>query len=118
MINLGPFHARLALLCTRLFNSLLFQLVIMASSCSFHGIVGIENATAYSLEKRRFWRMNGFIPLPTETSDTSHDLPTSIFTYGGQTAPPDEGAYFINARMITASADDVATKYALVTDSC
>ncbi|KIK32838.1 hypothetical protein CY34DRAFT_110824 [Suillus luteus UH-Slu-Lm8-n1] len=79
----------------------------MASSCSFHGIVGIEKAAPYSLEKRHFWRMDGFIPLPAETDEGATDLPATIFTYGGRTAPPDHGVYFINARIITTTTDDV-----------
>ncbi|KAG1756787.1 uncharacterized protein EDB91DRAFT_1076721 [Suillus paluster] len=30
----------------------------MAFACSFHGIVGIENATPYALDKRWFWKMD------------------------------------------------------------
>ncbi|KAG1759352.1 hypothetical protein EDD22DRAFT_955946 [Suillus occidentalis] len=79
----------------------------MASSCSFHGIVGIEKAAPYSLEKRHFWKMDGFIPLPAETDESTSDLPATIFTYGVRTAPPDHGVYFINVRIITTTTDDV-----------
>lgn len=41
----------------------------------FHGVVGIESATHYSLENRRFWKMDGFIPLPMHSDETTTDLP-------------------------------------------
>ncbi|KAG2093149.1 uncharacterized protein F5147DRAFT_779470 [Suillus discolor] len=80
----------------------------MASSCTFHGIVGIQNASPCSLGRKRFWKMDGFVPLATDGEDTSNamDLPASVFTFGGSTAPTEDGVYFINARLITTTAGD------------
>ncbi|KAG1850677.1 hypothetical protein F4604DRAFT_1934356 [Suillus subluteus] len=91
VLSSSPFHARLTLLCTRTVNSHLFQLILIASCCTFHGVVGIENAAPYSIENRHFWKMDGFIPLPMDSEENTSDLPASIFTYGGRTAPPDDG---------------------------
>ncbi|KAG2121604.1 hypothetical protein DEU56DRAFT_834004 [Suillus clintonianus] len=63
----------------------------IVSCCSFRGIVGIQDANPYALEKNRFCGMAYLF---------------SIFTFGGRTAPPDDGVYFTNARMITEIAGD------------
>ncbi|KAG1843706.1 hypothetical protein C8R48DRAFT_736242 [Suillus tomentosus] len=82
----------------------------MASACSFHGIVGIQNAMAYSLDsKKRFWKMEGFVPVSLDPEDSAGDLPVSVFVFGGKTAPPDDGIYFINARVITTTVDEETT---------
>lgn len=89
----------------------LIPILAMASSCSFHGIVGIQNISPTSLNKKRSWRMDGFVPLTTDAEDTTTaiDLPFSILTFGDRTALPDDGVYFINALLITATAGDETT---------
>jgi hypothetical protein len=82
----------------------------MALSCTLHGIVGIQNATPCApLDKKRFWKMDCFVPLLLDTDDSSSDLPASVFTFGGRTAPPEDGVYFINARLITSGGGDNTT---------
>ncbi|KAG2111326.1 uncharacterized protein F5147DRAFT_651502 [Suillus discolor] len=79
----------------------------MASACTFHGVVGIKNATPYTLEpKKRYWKMHGFVPLSLDADDDIGDLLVSVFTFGGTTAQPEDGNYFINARVITSTADE------------
>lgn len=79
----------------------------MASACSFHGVVGIQNAVPYALEARkRFWKMEGFVPLSLDVEDDLADLAVSVFIFGGTTAPPEDGIYFINARIITSTTDE------------
>lgn len=50
--------------------------------------------------------MDGYISLSMDSEETSTDLLTSIFTYGSRTAPPEDGVYFVNARLIMATVDD------------
>ncbi|KAG1897600.1 uncharacterized protein F5891DRAFT_982568 [Suillus fuscotomentosus] len=79
----------------------------MASACSFHGIVGIQNAVPYALEARKcFWKMDGFVPLSLDIEDDLADLAVSVFIFGGTTAPPEDGIYFINACVITSTIDE------------
>ncbi|KAG1863415.1 hypothetical protein C8R48DRAFT_708289 [Suillus tomentosus] len=79
----------------------------MASACSFHGVIGVQNATPYVLEaNKRFWKMEGFVPISVESDDTVCDLPVSVFIFGGKNAPPEDGIYFINARLITTAVED------------
>jgi hypothetical protein len=91
----------------------------MASSCTLHGIVGIQKATAYCLEpKKRFWKMEGFVPLSADADNEIGDLPVSVFTFGGKNMPPEDGIYFINARVITATTDDETTLELYCVDVC
>ncbi|KAG1727403.1 hypothetical protein EDB19DRAFT_197813 [Suillus lakei] len=48
--------------------------------------------------------MEGFVLVLFETEDIAGDLPVSIFILGGRNAPPEDGIYFINARVIFATA--------------
>jgi len=67
----------------------------MASVCSFHSVVGIQNATHYVLEPRKmFWKMDGFVPVSLDTDNDVGDLPISIFIFSGKNAPPEDGIYF------------------------
>ncbi|KAG2087202.1 uncharacterized protein F5147DRAFT_841485 [Suillus discolor] len=69
----------------------------MATACSFHGIVGIQNATPYSLDsKKRFWKMEGFVPVSLDPEDSIGDPPVSVFVFGGKTAPPEDGINFVS----------------------
>lgn len=81
----------------------------MALSCTLHGIVGIQNATPYALDKKRFWKMDCLVSLLLDTDDSGSDLPASVSTFGGRTAPPEDGVYFINARLITSGGGDNTT---------
>ncbi|KAG2067113.1 hypothetical protein BDR04DRAFT_1105649 [Suillus decipiens] len=47
----------------------------MASACSFHGVIGIQNATPYLLDSKK-------------------------------NAPPEDGIYFINVRIVTAAVEE------------
>ncbi|KAG1761172.1 hypothetical protein EDD22DRAFT_954238 [Suillus occidentalis] len=79
----------------------------MASACTFQGIVGIQNATRYSLDpKKTFWKMEGFVPVSPDPEDGVGDLSASVFVFGGRNAPPEDGIYFVNARIVTTTVDE------------
>jgi hypothetical protein len=78
----------------------------MTSACTFHGIIGVQNAAPYALDKKRYWKMDGYVPLPFETHPSAEDLEVTVFAFGGGTPPPEDGIYFINARLITVTNDD------------
>ncbi|KAG1800912.1 uncharacterized protein HD556DRAFT_1438913 [Suillus plorans] len=74
----------------------------------YKSIMGIQNASPYSLNRKFFWKMDGFVPLAPDTEDSGNamDLPMSIFTFGGSTALPEDGVYFINTHLITTTVGD------------
>ncbi|KIK32884.1 hypothetical protein CY34DRAFT_100593 [Suillus luteus UH-Slu-Lm8-n1] len=90
----------------------------MASACTFHGVIGIEHAEPYVLEsKKRFWKMDGFVPISTDPEDSAGDLPASVFIFGGNNPPPEDGIYFVNARIVTTvNQDDTSLELYCVDD--
>jgi hypothetical protein len=56
--------------------------------------------------KKRFWKMDGFVPISTDPEDSAGDLPASVFVFGGNNPPPEDGIYFINARIVTTVTQD------------
>ncbi|KAG1835942.1 hypothetical protein F4604DRAFT_2009498, partial [Suillus subluteus] len=89
---------------TAIFSS---ALTTMASACTYHGIVGVQNATRYILDpKKTFWMMEGFVPVSPDPEDGIGDLPASIFIFGGRNAPPEDGIYFVNARIVTTTVNE------------
>jgi hypothetical protein len=54
----------------------------MTSACTFHGIIGIQDATPYAMDKKRYWKMDGFVPLPFETDTSTGDLQVTVFAFG------------------------------------
>ncbi|KAG2108046.1 PIF1-like helicase-domain-containing protein [Suillus discolor] len=36
----------------------------MATSASFHGVVGLQNGSRYQIDRKNFWRYDGFIATP------------------------------------------------------
>jgi hypothetical protein len=91
------------------FRLLSSSCAVMTSACTFHGIIGIQDATPYALDKKRYWKMDGFVPLPFETDTSAGDLQVTVFAFGGGTPPPEDGIYFINARLLTVTNDDETT---------
>jgi hypothetical protein len=88
------------------------------SACTFHGILGVQNATPYAVDKKRFWKMDGYVPLPLETDLSAGDLPVAVFAFGGGTPPPEDGIYFANARLLTVTADDETNVELCCVDVC
>lgn len=79
----------------------------MASACTYHGIIGIQNAARYILDpKKTFWQMEGFVPVSPDPEDGVGDLPAAVFTFGGRNAPPENGIYFVNARIVTTTVNN------------
>jgi hypothetical protein len=58
----------------------------MTSMCTFHGIIGIQDATPYAVDKKGYWKMDGFVPLPFETETSTGDLQLTVFAFGGTRA--------------------------------
>jgi hypothetical protein len=78
----------------------------MTSACTFHDIIGVQDAMPYAMDKKRYWKMDGYVPLPLETETSAEDLHVTIFAFGGGTPPPEDGIYSINARLLTVTNDD------------
>jgi hypothetical protein len=53
--------------------------------------------------------MDGFVPISTDPEDSAGDLPASLFVFGGNNPPPEDGIYFINARIVTTVNEDVTS---------
>jgi len=82
---------------------------IMASSCHFHGVIGISNGRSFNYApKKTFWKHDGVLPLQ------AGDLSVDLFTFGGNPAPLDEGLYSGVARAVTRlTAEDHAPRLEL-----
>ncbi|KAG1869967.1 hypothetical protein F4604DRAFT_1926750 [Suillus subluteus] len=65
----------------------------MATSASFHGVVGLQNASRYVIDKNNYWRYDGFIATPE-----MGDIPVNVFTFGANTASAEDGIYLLDAR--------------------
>jgi hypothetical protein len=50
----------------------------MTSACTFHGIIGVQDAMPYAMDKKRYWKMDGYVPLPLETETSAEDLHVSM----------------------------------------
>ncbi|KAG0707164.1 hypothetical protein DFH29DRAFT_995226 [Suillus ampliporus] len=58
----------------------------MATSASFHGVVGIQNGGRFQIDKKNFWRYDGFIATPDGV-----DLHINVFMFGANTASVEDG---------------------------
>lgn len=90
----------------------------MTSACTFHGIIGVQDAVPYAIDRKRYWKMDGYVPLPLETDESAGDLHVIVFAFGGGTPPPEDGIYFINARMLTVTNDDETNVEMCCVDVC
>ena len=66
----------------------------MATSCTFHGIIGISSASPYMMDNKNFWRYQAFIATP------DGDFAVSVFAFRGNTASVEHGIYLIDARAV------------------
>ncbi|KAG1774663.1 hypothetical protein EV702DRAFT_1180643 [Suillus placidus] len=48
----------------------------MATSCTFHRLIGFQNASRYQYDNKNYWRYDGYIALP------DGDLAVAVFTFG------------------------------------
>ncbi|KAG2357034.1 hypothetical protein BDR07DRAFT_1421412 [Suillus spraguei] len=64
----------------------------MATSASFHGVVGLQNGNRYQIDKKSYWRYDGFIATP------ERDIRVNVFTFGANTASAEDGIYLLDAR--------------------
>jgi hypothetical protein len=85
----------------------------MTLACTFHGIIGVQDA--YAIDKKK---MDGYVPLPLETEESAGDLHVTVFTFGGGSPPPEDGIYFINARILTVTNDDETNVEMCCVDVC
>ncbi|KAG1865186.1 hypothetical protein C8R48DRAFT_772884 [Suillus tomentosus] len=70
----------------------------MATSCTFHGLVGIQNASIYQYDNKHYWKYDGYIALPDS------DLAVTVFTFGANTASAEDGIYLMHACAMIGSA--------------
>jgi hypothetical protein len=73
----------------------------MATCATYHGIIGIQNGTHYSLDNKTFWRYEGFVPEPE-----GGDLPVEVFAFKGSSASAKKGIYLLDARAVIGRAAD------------
>ena len=66
----------------------------MAMSCTFHGIIGISNASPCMVDNKNFWRYQAFIVM------LDGDFAVSMFVFQGYTASVEHGIYLIDARAV------------------
>ncbi|KAI5994318.1 hypothetical protein EDD15DRAFT_787369, partial [Pisolithus albus] len=64
----------------------------MASCSMYVGIIGLTNGTTSQLERRNFWKYDGYVPVP------DGDLSVSFFTFGGSVPPVCDGIYYVTAK--------------------
>ncbi|KAG2365898.1 hypothetical protein BDR07DRAFT_1480782 [Suillus spraguei] len=70
----------------------------MVTSCTFHGLVGIQNASRYQYDNKHYWKYDGYIALPDS------DLAVAVFTFGANTASAEDGIYLMHGRTMIGSA--------------
>ncbi|KAG2366358.1 hypothetical protein BDR07DRAFT_1396276 [Suillus spraguei] len=63
----------------------------MTTSTSFHGVVGLQNGSRYQIDKKNYWRYDGFITTP-EMGDIR------VFTFGANAASVEDGIYLLDTR--------------------
>ncbi|KAG1817030.1 hypothetical protein DFJ58DRAFT_751643 [Suillus subalutaceus] len=66
-------------------------IAIMVTSASFHGMVGLQNASRYMIDKKNYWRYDGFIATPE-----MGDIPLNMFTFSANTASTEDGIYLLD----------------------
>jgi len=69
----------------------------MATSASFHGVVGLQNPSRYQIARKNYWRYDAFIATPE-----IGDIRVNLFTFGADTASAEDGIYLLDARTIIA----------------
>ncbi|KAG2119827.1 uncharacterized protein F5147DRAFT_767295 [Suillus discolor] len=65
----------------------------MATSASFHGVVGLRNGSRYQIDKKNYWRYDAFIA----TLELG-DVRINVFTFGANTASVEDGIYLLDTR--------------------
>ncbi|KAG2063631.1 hypothetical protein BDR04DRAFT_1123131 [Suillus decipiens] len=65
----------------------------MATSASFHGVVGLQNGSRYQIKKKNYWHYNGFIATPE-----MGDICVNVFTFGANAASVEDSIYLLDAR--------------------
>jgi hypothetical protein len=43
--------------------------------------IGVQNVMPYAVDKKRYWRMDGYVPLPFETDTSGGDLEVTVFRF-------------------------------------
>ncbi|KAG2105469.1 uncharacterized protein F5147DRAFT_838078 [Suillus discolor] len=77
----------------------------MATSASFHGVVGLQNGSRYQIDKKNYWRHDAFIATPE-----LGDVRINVFTFG---ASAEDGIYLLDART-TSDSDPIIDDEGLV----
>ncbi|KAG2142179.1 hypothetical protein BD769DRAFT_1426089 [Suillus cothurnatus] len=63
----------------------------MATSASFHGIVGLQNTSRYQIARKNYWHYDAFIATPE-----IGDICVNVFTFGANTASAEDGIYLLD----------------------
>ncbi|KAG1881331.1 uncharacterized protein F5891DRAFT_1204180 [Suillus fuscotomentosus] len=98
--QVGLNHPQLARSLSRLseLRVILLSSTTMATSCTFHGLVGVQNASRYQYDTKHYWKYDGYIALPDS------DLAVAVFRFGANTASTEDGIYLMHARAMIGSA--------------
>jgi hypothetical protein len=67
----------------------------MATSASFHGIVGLQNTSRYQIARKNYWHYDAFIATPE-----IGDICVNVFTFGANTASAKDRIYLLDTRTI------------------
>ncbi|KAG2127743.1 hypothetical protein BD769DRAFT_1458881 [Suillus cothurnatus] len=70
--------------------------VTMATSASFHGVVGLQNPSRYQIDRKNYWRYDAFIATPE-----IGDIRVNEFTFGANTASAEDGIYLLDQLLST-----------------
>ncbi|KAG2068496.1 hypothetical protein BDR04DRAFT_769006 [Suillus decipiens] len=65
----------------------------MATSASFHGVVGLQNGSRYQIDKKNYWRCDGFIATPE-----IGDIRVNVFTFGANAASVED--YWMRGQLL------------------
>jgi hypothetical protein len=78
------------------FLALCSALSTMATSASFHGVVGLQNPSRYQIDRKNYWRYDAFIATPE-----IGDIRVNEFTFGANTASSEDGIYLLDQLLLT-----------------
>jgi hypothetical protein len=73
----------------------------MATSASFHSVVGLQNPRRYQIDRKNYWCYDTFIVTPE-----IGDIRVNVFTFGANTASAEDGIYLLDVQTTIGSIID------------